>query len=147
MSRSKRLCEAANAAPGSWRHRLAPHRSYEIELVQPLVLLLLVSDIPPNHLFISPNRRYKIPSRPKVLTNKVALTLPIHSSYVDRTLSFYVSHHLRHRILRRYRNQHVHMVCHQVPLQNLALLALRQLPKRLPKVGTQLRVQRLPPGP
>ena len=47
------------------------------------------------------------------------------SRYVDGTLPFDESHHLRNRPIRRNRQQHVHMIDHQVPLQHFGLQTTR----------------------
>src|SRR5690606_11356833 len=61
------------------------------------------------------------------------------------TLAFDVAHDLRHRVLRRYRDHHVHMVAHQMPFLDPALLLLGQPPQDLPHVLPQLPIQNLPP--
>src|SRR6266436_1523594 len=50
------------------------------------------------------------------------------------------------RIFRWDGNHHVNVVGHQVPLFDSALLLLRQFPKHLSKVPSQLRVKCLPPA-
>lgn len=111
---------------------------------QPGLDIFLIPDVLSDHFLIPPHCRDKIPSRPKTLSHKVAPALSVHSGNVDRTLPFHVPHHLRHRMLWRNRNQHVNMIRHQMPFQNLALLALRQLSEHLSQVLAQARIQRLP---
>src|SRR5262249_10295972 len=61
---------------------------------------------------------------------------------VDGALPLDEPDHLRYRILRWNRHQHVHMVRHQVAFFHLALLLRGQSPKHLSKVPTKLTVQR-----
>jgi len=49
-------------------------------------------------------------------------------------------YHLRHRILRRNRQHHVHVIRHQMPLLDPTLLLLGQSPEHLPEVLPQLPV-------
>ena len=51
---------------------------------------------------------------------------------------------LGHRVLRRYRDHHMHMICHQMPFFDLVLLVLCQTTKHLSKMRPQLAVQHLP---
>jgi hypothetical protein len=63
---------------------------------------------------------------------------------VDRALPLDEPDHLQHRILRRYRNQHVHVVRQQMPFLDPAFLLPGQLPDDLPQLPSQLPIQRLP---
>lgn len=107
--------------------------------------MLLIANVLSDHRLIPPNRRYKVPSGPEVLTDKISLLLPIHPGQMDRALALDIPNHLRHRVLRRYRYHHVHVIRHQVPFLNPAFLLQRQLAKYLSKVLPQLPVQRLSP--
>ena len=80
-----------------------------------------------------------------MLSHEIPLPLSVDAGQMDGTLPLDEPDHLRYRILRRYRDQYVHVVGHQVPFQNPALLLLRQLPEYLPKVRPQLLVDDLPP--
>src|SRR5574338_469211 len=141
MSRSKRLVGVANAAPHDMRHRASGGSSPQTELIQPLVLLLLVLDVLADHGFIAADRRYEVPAGPEVLPREVALALPIHPRQMDRALALDEADHLRNRVLRRDRDHHVHVVGHQVPFHDLALLLRCKLAKYLPEVLAQLPVQ------
>ena len=61
---------------------------------------------------------------------------------MDRALPLDVPHHLRHRVLGRNREQHMHVIGQQVPLFNPTLLLLGQLPEHLPKMPPQFVVER-----
>src|SRR6516225_8259148 len=58
-----------------------------------------------------------------------------------RTLPLHISDDLRHRILRRYRYQHMNMIGHQVALLDPALLPSRQIVKYLAQVPLDLPEQ------
>src|SRR6476646_3825740 len=58
-----------------------------------------------------------------------------------RTLPFHVSDDLRHRILGRYRYQHMDMIRHQMPLLDPAFLAARQIVKHLAQMPLDLAEQ------
>ena len=62
---------------------------------------------------------------------------------MDCTLAFDIAHNLRYRILRWYRNQHMDMIRHKVPFDDLALFLSGQIPKNFTQVRTELFVQRL----
>jgi len=83
--------------------------------------------------FIPTDGRDKIPTSPKVLPRKVALTLGIDTRKMNRTLAFDVSNNLGHGILRRNRYQHVTMVRPQMPLFDPTLLVQGRLVKNFPK--------------
>jgi hypothetical protein len=57
-----------------------------------------------------------------MLPGKVAPMLPIDPRQVDRTFALDKPNHLRYRILRWDRNQHMHMIYQQMAFLNLALL-------------------------
>ena len=80
-------------------------------------------------------------SCPEVLPDKVALAFPIHPCQMNRALALDEANHLRHRVLRRDRNHHVHMVRHQMPFDNRALLLRGKLAEYLSEVLAQLYVQ------
>ena len=63
----------------------------------------------------------------------------------ERALALQVAHHARHAVLRRYRQQHVHMVGHEAPLYYLDALVLAEPPQDLPYVGPDLAVDGLSP--
>jgi len=145
VSRSKRLVGVANAAPQCRGHLFGGRSPPQAELVQPLVLLLLFPDVFADYRLIATDRRDEVPARPEVLPHEVALALPIHPCQMNRALALDEADHLRHRVLRRDRDHHVHVIGHQVPFHDFALLLRGQLAKHLPKVPTQLCVQRPAP--
>ena len=80
-----------------------------------------------------------------MLPHKVTLALAIHPRQMNRALTLDIPDHLRHRILRRDRNHHVHVIRHQVPFFDSTLLLFRELSKHLTKMFPQLLIQRLAP--
>ena len=66
-----------------------------------------------------------------MLACKVLLVFAVGPRQVNRTLALDIPHHLRHRILRRDEKQYVHVIRHQVPFQNPALLLLGKTTKHL----------------
>ena len=117
--------------------------SPQLELIEPLILFLLVADIGPYRLLVAPHRIDEVPSGPEVLSDEVALPFSVDTGEMDRALALDESNHLRHCILRRDQHQHVHVIGHQVPLQDPRLLLKRQLVEHLAEVPSQLQIQRL----
>lgn len=67
---------------GATLRRLVPH----LQLIQPLILSLLIADVLPYLCLISSNGRYKVTTRPEMLSGKVLLALSICSSQMNRAL-------------------------------------------------------------
>ncbi len=65
--------------------------------------------------------------------------------YHQRALPLQVAHDARDTALRRDRQQHVHVVEHQAPLDYLDPLVLAQLPEDLPYVAPDLAADHLAP--
>src|SRR5215475_9218587 len=65
-------------------------------------------------------------------------------SNVDRRFPLDKAYHLRHRVLRRNGEEHVHVIRHQVPLFNPTFLLRGQRPEDLPEMPPQLMVERFP---
>jgi hypothetical protein len=68
--------------------------SPEIHLFRPLLLLFLIADVVPDHLFIPANRRYKISARPKALANEIPPVLPTSPCEMNRASPFDDTNHL-----------------------------------------------------
>jgi hypothetical protein len=115
----------------------------EVQLITALILLLWVADIFTDHRLVATDRRDEVPSRPTMLPYKIAFPLAIHPRYMNGTLAFEVTDHGRHRLLRRNRDQDVHMISHQVPFFNPAFLLPSQLAEHLTQVRSQFPVQGL----
>ena len=79
-----------------------------------------------------------------MLAKEVPLPLAVHTGQVDRALALDEADHLRYRMLRRDRNQHVDVIVHQMHLFNLALLLRGQ--QVAPQVLVQCAAAALPLG-
>src|SRR5262245_20795822 len=115
----------------------------EVELIEALILLLLVADVGPYRRLIPADRVDEVPPGPEMLPDEVAPPFPVNTGEVDGAFALDEPDHLRHRILRWNRDQHVHMIGHQVPFLDLRLLLLGQLAEHLTEVPAKLQVQRL----
>src|SRR5690242_16173038 len=76
-----------------------------------------------------------------MLTGEIPLPLPVDPGHVDGALALDVADHLRHRIFRRYRDHHVHVVRHQVAFLDPALLLRRQTAQDLAEMRSKLAEQ------
>ncbi|SBT04507.1 hypothetical protein PROAA_130025 [Candidatus Propionivibrio aalborgensis] len=76
-----------------------------------------------------------------MLPDKVAFAFPIHPRQMNCALALDEANHLRHRVLRRYRNHHVHVVRHQMPFHYLALFLSSKLAEYFSEMLAQLSVQ------
>ena len=110
MSRSKRRLRSCRS--------LLPQRGrlHQVQLIYSAIFLFLVSDIGSNYFLVSSNCRGKIASGPEMLPDIIPTSSAILSGYVNRALSFDKTYYLGHRILRWYRDHHMDMIGHQVPL-------------------------------
>jgi hypothetical protein len=63
---------------------------------------------------------------------------------VDRRFALDKADDLRHRVLRRDGEQHMHVIRHQMPLFDATLLLLRQAAEDVPEMPPQLMVERFP---
>ena len=64
---------------------------------------------------------------------------------MDGALALDVSDHLRHGVLWRDRNHHMHMIWHKMTFFDPAFLLQRQPPEYLAEMLPQLRIQRFSP--
>src|SRR5580692_1826105 len=116
---------------------------HQVELVDALVLDLLFADVLSDHLFVSPHRRDEVASRPEVLPHEVPLPLHERPRDVDGALPLDEPDDLRDRILRWNRQQHVHVIRHQVSFLDGAFLLLRKRSKNSAEVASEFEIQRL----
>ena len=79
-----------------------------------------------------------------MLAREIPFRFAIDSRQMNGALSLDESDDLRHRILRWYRQQHVHVVGHQMPLLDPALLLRSQFLEHVPEVTPQFAIQRFP---
>jgi hypothetical protein len=144
VSRSKRLSGVANAAPIELSHLVGGRSFPQVQLVQALIFHFLVANVLPNHSLIPAYCRYQIPSRPEMLTNVILFSLPVRPRQVNRALALDIPNHLRHCVFRRYRNQYVHMVRHQMAFLDLAFTLLGQIAEYLAQMLAEGFVKHLP---
>lgn len=64
----------------------------KFHLVVTFILKLLITNVRPNHFFIQPDRRYKVPSCPKHLSGEISLPTTKIPRYRNRTLPFDITH-------------------------------------------------------
>ena len=102
-------------------------------------------DVRPNSLLVSPNARHEVPASPDVLSNEASLPSSIGASDVDRTLPLQVPDYLRHCVLRRNRDQHVHVIRGEMPLLDLALSLACQPTKHFNQILPNLPEEHLSP--
>ena len=145
MSCPKRLVGVA-ARPLSLEPPVGDQSAPKIQSIQALVFLLLVPNIFADNSLAPTGRRNEIPPCPEVLPEKIALTPQYTRARSIALFPFCVTHHLRNRILRRYRDHDMHMILHQVPFLDPASLLFRQSAKHLSKIPPQLTIQRLAPA-
>ena len=103
------------------------------------IRVVLLADVLAELLQFEPNRGHSITTGPEMLAREVPF-LPAQAGYRDGTFPLQKTNHGGHRVLRGNGDTHVHVVWHQVPLDDLALLLLpqsvenrAQLPSRLPE--------------
>jgi hypothetical protein len=80
-----------------------------------------------------------------MLAHEVALPFTVDPRQMDRAFPVDEPDHLRDRILRRNRNQHVHVIRQQVSFFDPSLLLRGQFLEHIPEIPSQLRIQRLSP--
>lgn len=127
-------------------HLIAGWSLPHIELVQVPVFLLPVAYVGADRCFIAPRRRCEITPRPEVLSCKILPTLEVDPCRMDRAHALHLGYHLRRRVLPRDRQQHVHMVDHQMPFFKSALLLLGQVPLHFAQMRPQALIQYLAPA-
>ena len=115
-----------------------------MQLVEPSVLGLLLFDVFTDRLLVSSYRGYELPSGPEIVAGEVFPFAEEAPCDVDGTFALDETNHLRHAILGRNTDQHVHMVYHKVALQYPALPLHGELPENLAQMLSELLIERLP---
>ena len=105
----------------------------------------LLPDVLGDRRLVQPDGRHVVALRPELPVAELVLQARVPVEYHQRALALQVSHHARHAVLRGYRDQHVHVVGHQVPLYYLDALVLAELPEYLPYVLPDLVVDDFAP--
>ena len=98
------------------------------------------------HRFVATHGRYEVASRSEMLAYEIAFPLAIHPSQMDGALALDIPDDLRHSVFRRNRDQHMHMVGHEVAFLYLALLPSGEVSEHLAQMLPQLSVQCLSPA-
>ena len=83
----------------------------------------------------------RVAPRPKLLPHKALPSPCPDPRNVDRSFPLHKPHHLRRRILRRYRDQHVDVIGHQMPLVDFAFPLPGQVFKYHPQLPANLPIQ------
>lgn len=107
--------------------------------------LLLLPDVLRDRGLVQADRGHAVALGPELPVAELVLHVRVLVEYHQRALPLQVAHHARYAVLRRYRQQHVDVVRHQVPLDDLYPLVLAELPEDLPKVGPYLVVDDFAP--
>src|SRR6516225_12263820 len=84
------------------------------------IRFLLVADVLANLLQFEPDGRNRVSAGPEVLTREVPLPAA-QPSHGNRTLPLQEPDHRSHRVLRRNRNAHMHMVRPQMSFRESAI--------------------------
>src|SRR2546429_3780690 len=98
---------------------------------------LLFADVFSDLLQLKAHRGHCVSTGPEVLAREIPL-FATQAGHRYGALPFQKSDHRGHRLLRRNRDAHVHMVRQQVSLNDLALLLPRQCVKYLDRKSTRL---------
>src|SRR5262249_43818617 len=112
---------------------------HEVELLDSLVLCFLFADVPPDDRFVPADGRNEVTARPEVLPHEVAPPVHERPRNVDGALALDEPDDVRNGVLRRDRDEHVHVVGHQVALLDSAFLLLGERPEDRTKVASKLR--------
>ncbi len=115
----------------------------QVHLVEPFVLPLLIADVFADRRLVGPHRRHEVAPCPEMVARKIFPPSDICPGNVDRALAFDKPDDLGYRIFRRNRDQHMHVVDHQVSLLDLGLSLLGQVVKDLAQMLAKLSVQGL----
>ena len=107
--------------------------------------LLLLPDVLRDRRLVQADGGNVVALGPELPVAELVLHVRVPVEYHQRAFPLQIAHHAGHAVLRRYRQQHVDVVGHQVPLDDLYPLVLAELPEDLPKVGPYLVVDDFAP--
>ena len=108
------------------------------------IRVLLLADVLANLLQFKPDRRNRIAPGPEMLAREIPL-FTAQPGNGNRTLPFEKPDHRSHWMLGRNGDAHVHMVWHQMSLQNLTFFLPCQRMKDLPQMTARLPEDGFPP--
>ena len=120
-------------------------RTLDAQPVERDVGPLLLPDVLRDRGLVQADGGHAVALGPELPVAELVLHVRVPVEYHQRALPLQVAHHAGHAVLRRYRQQHVDVVGHQVPLDDLYPLVLAELPEDLPKVGPYLVVDDFAP--
>ena len=115
------------------------------QLVQGDVVRLLLPYVLGDRGLVQAHGRDVVALRPEPPVAELVLQVGVPVEYHERALPLQVAHHGGRAVLGRYRQKHVDVVGHQVPLQYLDPLAAAQLPEDLAYVRPYLVVDDFAP--
>lgn len=98
--------------------------------------MLVVADVLPDYRLIPTDGGNAVAPRPKAQAHKVAAAFTLHPGKMNGALTLDETNHLRYGIFGRNRDQHVHVVDHQMSFQHHAFLLGGSLPEHLAQIGT-----------
>jgi hypothetical protein len=106
---------------------------------------ILLADVVADLLQFEPDGGYGVTASPEMLAGEVSF-LAVHSSNRDGALAFQEPDHGSYRVLGWNGDAHVHVVWHQVSLNDLALLLPSQRVENRTQLSTDLAKDGLPPS-
>ena len=106
------------------------------------IRFFLLADVLADLLQLEPDGGHGVTTGPEMLPREVPL-LAAQSGYGDSAIPFEKPDHRSHRVLGGNRDTPMHMVRHQVPLQNLALFLPGQGVENFSPLATRLSKQHL----
>jgi len=126
---------------------VAPGRASVMDSKLPAasIRFFLFADVLANLLQLEPDRGYGVTAGPEMLAREIPL-FAAQSGYRYRALPFQKPNDRRHRVLGGNGNAHMHMVWHQMALQNLAFLLPGQGMEDFSQVPPSLTKQYLAPS-
>jgi len=116
-----------------------------MQLIQTFVFAFLLFDVLADGLFVSAYGGHEVSPGPEANASEVLFSPKERPCNVDGALAFDVAHHLSNRVLRWNRDEHVDMVRHEVPFQNLTLPLPSQLSEDLAQIPAKLLEEGFPP--
>ena len=95
----------------------------------------LLPDVFRYHRLVQPDGRDVVPLRPEFPVAEPVLQVAVPLEDHERALALEVPHEARHAHLGRYADQHVHVVRHEVPFDDLDSFVRAELPQYLPTLS------------
>jgi hypothetical protein len=109
------------------------------------IRFFLFADVLADLVQLEPDGGYGVSTGPEVLAREISL-FATHSGYGGRALPFQKPDHRSHRVLGGNRDTHMHVIRHQMAIQNLALFLPGQSVEDFSQVSARLSKQHLAPS-